>query len=74
VTIKTRKEEKLWHQEKKVLAMEEARSFPVAEEEWVAAVVSAQEGSAFVPIVEKKSPTSAGRRALKSIVRNAAPR
>ena len=54
--------------------MEEARSFPVAEEEWVAAVVSAQEGSAFVPIVEKKSPTSAGRRALKSIVRNAAPR
>jgi len=65
VTIKIQKEDLLWHQEKKVPAMEEGRSSPVAEEEWAAAGLSAPEESAFAPIAEKKSPTSAERLALK---------
>ena len=65
MTIKIQKEDLLWHQEKKIPAMEEDSSFPVAEEEWAGAAVSALGGSVFAPIAEKKSPTSAERLALK---------
>lgn len=65
MTIKFKKEDLLWHEEKKVDARGEDKSFPVAEEEWAGAGVSALEESAFAPTAERKSPTSAEPLALK---------